>query len=229
MQRLREAAPDAAFAFRLYMGHFHFGVHEAIPAPTTYVTLIRDPVDRVLSLYQHRVEHHGVTAGIEEYLDRAFDIHVRDHQTRVLAGSDTDPRLGPCTEATLERAKRNIEDRFAFCGVTERFDEGLLLLARTFGWRDVRYVRHNDSTARRPRRGDLPERLIDRLEELNANDIALHRWATQRLVAQLSGWVELPAELVRFRRANQRFQRRGGKPALPVRAGRKLHRLLQAS
>jgi hypothetical protein len=35
------------------MGHFGYGIHEAIPGPSRYVTMLRDAPDRVASIYFH--------------------------------------------------------------------------------------------------------------------------------------------------------------------------------
>ena len=38
---------------RAVLGHFGFGIHRHIPRNSVYMTILRDPVDRVLSLYYH--------------------------------------------------------------------------------------------------------------------------------------------------------------------------------
>ena len=39
--------------FRLVMGHFQYGIHEFLPQEYTYVTIVRDPVERVISHYNY--------------------------------------------------------------------------------------------------------------------------------------------------------------------------------
>ena len=56
---------------------------------------------------------------------------------------DLDTPFGACTSDMLERAKRHIEERFSFVGITERFDESLVLLRRTFAWKPPYYVAAN--------------------------------------------------------------------------------------
>ena len=45
---------------RMLRGHMIFGLHEFMPRPCIYVTLLRDPVERVLSFYNYirRNPHH---------------------------------------------------------------------------------------------------------------------------------------------------------------------------
>lgn len=35
---------------RIFMGHVSFGLHKIIPKPCTYVTILRNPIDRIVSL-----------------------------------------------------------------------------------------------------------------------------------------------------------------------------------
>jgi hypothetical protein len=58
-------------------------------------------------------------------------------QVRRLCGDDF--AFGACSPAHLARAKDNLS-RFAFTGLTERFDETVLLLASKLGWTSTLYV-----------------------------------------------------------------------------------------
>ena len=59
------------------MGHFRFGLHAAFPAGGRYVTFLRDPVDQVISHYNHLLnsdspEHRqvvGPAGGLDRFLD----------------------------------------------------------------------------------------------------------------------------------------------------------------
>src|ERR1700730_11295873 len=39
--------------YRLIEGHLHFGLHRFIPGPSTYITFLRRPVERVRSFYYY--------------------------------------------------------------------------------------------------------------------------------------------------------------------------------
>ena len=76
MQRLagREAPP------RAISGHFSFGIHEGTVAKPCYVSLVRDPVERMASLYKHArmtPEHsmHAAAASLDlaEFYDLTLD------------------------------------------------------------------------------------------------------------------------------------------------------------
>jgi hypothetical protein len=111
----------------------------------------------------------------------------------------TDPGYGECDQATLDLAKHNLREHFAVVGLTERFDETLLLLKRTFGWQRIQYTRHN-VTRGRPRRDSLDAETLAVLSEYNQLDIALYQYA-QRLLAD-----QICAQGPSFARALWAFQ-----------------------
>src|SRR6185295_12324969 len=37
----------------VFAGHVHFGIHEKLSEPATYLTMLRDPVERIISHYYH--------------------------------------------------------------------------------------------------------------------------------------------------------------------------------
>jgi len=51
LEAFRDLPTDEKEHVRLVYGHFRFGVHEWLPQKARYVTMLRDPVDRVVSLY----------------------------------------------------------------------------------------------------------------------------------------------------------------------------------
>ena len=36
---------------RMFKGHMLFGLHEVLPQPATYITVLRDPIDRMISAF----------------------------------------------------------------------------------------------------------------------------------------------------------------------------------
>jgi hypothetical protein len=72
---------------------------------------------------------------LSEYLDE--DHYTRNEQVRRIAG--VPPEKGPCTEATLEKALEHLRTDFAVSGLTERFDESLILMKRRLGWSKYPY------------------------------------------------------------------------------------------
>ena len=179
---------------RMLRGHMIFGLHEMMPNPCTYFTLLRDPGERVISFYNYirRNPHHyhsemiaSQELSLGEYLETKTSTMMNNGQTRMLAGArQYDFPVGECTDELLEAAKRNLRDWFAVVGLVERFDETLLLLQRAFGWRRMFYVRQNVAE-RRPTPGDLSAETLDLVRKHNALDLQLYQYAKALFEAQL--------------------------------------------
>ncbi|HEX5725701.1 MAG TPA: polyhydroxyalkanoic acid system family protein [Longimicrobiaceae bacterium] len=160
---------------RAVVGHFWFGVHEHVGRPWTYVTLLRDPVERVVSLYHYLKLDERMS--LEEFAASPPFKEADNDQVRRIAGAD--PEIGGCTEAMLETAKENLRRHFSVVGVTERFDETLVLLDRRLGWtKEVASYPRNVNPARRPT-DSLPSSTADAIRARNALDVELHRFASE--------------------------------------------------
>jgi len=210
---------------RLIMGHTVFGLHELVPRPSTYITMVRHPVRLAVSQYRyvlrtpgHRHHHQVQGMSLEDYVQSGIAIEMDNSQTRAIAG-DVGTPFGECTAEMLDTARRNLAEHFSWVGVTERFDESMVLLRRTFGWSDVRYMSANVARrATQPAESDLAL-----IEERNSLDMALYDEACgafERRIAAEAGFAE---ELEQLRRANRRYGRWGKLTyTLPARIKRRL-------
>ena len=50
-RHLRNLPPARLRKTRMFKGHMLFGLHKILPQPSTYITVLRDPVERVLSAF----------------------------------------------------------------------------------------------------------------------------------------------------------------------------------
>lgn len=190
-------------------GHSRFGLHEFFPRPCTYFTLLRDPVDRVISYYYmvlHRpsdpdhpaVSSEGMSLGDYASSDR-FPIDNR--QTRLISGYGLSP--GPCPEQMLDVAKRHLREHFSVVGLTEAFDETLVVLKRMFGWRSVLYSRRNVGL-NRPRKARVEEETLKAIKDANRLDIELYACAQALFREQLSRQTpDFEIEVEALRRVNE--------------------------
>ena len=176
-----------------------------------YVTVLRDPVERVVSMYYHLQKHgseHGKGLSLSEFVtedDTRGTVH--NFQTRVLGqvGGISPPHLTP---ATLALAKRNLEQRFVVVGLTERFDESVLLMRRALSWSRMPFYEATN-VGDRPALADLPEGLVAAIEERNTLDTELHTWAAARLdKAVEAAGAAFRAEVTYFRLLNSGRGRR---------------------
>jgi len=212
---------------RLILGHTVFGLHELVPRPSTYITLLRRPVSLVLSQYGfvrrtpgHRHHQAAQGMGLEEYLASGLAQEMNNSQTRALAGA-VDVPYGENPPELLELAKRNVEEHFRVVGLTERFDESLVLFGLAFGWSRLSYVRANVASKRVvPSPAGLAE-----IERLNALDLELYDWAERRLQATIDGEPRFAAAYSRFERRNRLYQAWG---KVTYTLPKRLHARLQA-
>jgi len=171
---------------RMLRGHMIFSLHELMPGITTYFTLLREPVERVISFYYfirrnpHHYHYDPITSedlSLKEFLELRQNNMMDNGQTRMLAGAKQyEHPVGECTRELLEAAKQNLRERFSVVGLMERFDETLLLLRQAYGWRNVFYVQQN-VTSGRPLREDLPRDALDVVAEYNQLDIELYEYS----------------------------------------------------
>ena len=176
---LRKLSPRRLKRTRMFKGHMVFGLHEVLPQPATYITVLREPVDRVISAF---------------YFMRSYKLHPlywkfrrgnwtiddfvrwsrRDNvQSKIIAGADYEE---PCTAEIAEKARNNLLRHFAVVGLSERFEESLALMKLRFGWKLNTYSSFN-VTRSRPKKHDLAQSTLDLITQNNSYDMELHECA----------------------------------------------------
>jgi hypothetical protein len=197
---------------RLIMGHTVFGLHRYVPRPSTYVTVLRRPVSLVLSQYDfvlrtvdHR-HHRAVTSQnmtLRQYIESGVSPEMDNSQTRAIAGDLSTP-FGRCTDEMLETAKRNLDRHFAVAGLTERFDETLILLGKAFGWTRLYYIPSNVSPSQK--REELDPSVRELIEERNRLDLELYRHVSERFEAAIRSHPTFHRDLSHLRKMNSLYR-----------------------
>ncbi len=205
---------------RVLSGHTPYGGHP-LYATAPCFTLLRNPAERVLSHYSHiaRTPDHpsrllaphtpGKPPTLDEFL-RCGAVGVDNLQTRMLAGPEAMAiPFGQCDRAVFEQAKHNLVHGIAVAGLTERFDETLILMQRRFGWRLPRYTTENVG-ANRLHWDQVPNESRRRIWALTHWDRRLYALAVRRFYQAVAA--EGPAfgeSLARLWSANARSQQAG--------------------
>ncbi|MFQ5399196.1 MAG: sulfotransferase family 2 domain-containing protein [Anaerolineae bacterium] len=198
-----KALPEERRAqIRLLTGHMGYGMHSYFPGSTSYFTLLRDPVDRVISFYYfvRRNRTHYLhdfvidkNLSLREFMDSRVSIMISNFQTRLISGVWNAYEFGQCPPDALETAKANLRHNFTVVGLTEAFDQTLLLFQQAYGWRNICYTRHN-VTKSRPVKDLLDRDTLAAIEAANKLDLALYAYASLLFAEQ---WREAGAAMER--------------------------------
>ncbi len=197
----RQLAAFGLERIRYVAGHVPMGIHSAFGGTARYFTVLRDPVERVISLYYFLVQigipflENGKQLSFEEYVEARSDINLCDYQVRVVSGAaELDAPAAPQGEVVaaapverrhLEQAKRNIEELFLAASTLEQITELALILRRIYGWPLRRLqTEYKNPTKVRPQSAQLSPRLIKIIEECNAYDMELYDWVGKRFAEQ---------------------------------------------
>jgi hypothetical protein len=215
--------PEQMGSTRVIAGHFYFGVHEHLSGPWSYLTFLREPVERVVSHYhfvrrqpEHYLHEAALAMSLPEYVRFCGEAEPNNDQTRLLAGAAMASADGTSAPAMLPAAKRNL-DSHAAVGLTEAFDASLVLMRRVFGWGRPFYVRQN---VREQRSGSqsVPADEREVIRTYNALDVELYRHACERfardVAAQGNGYAR---EVRMFRSLNPLYGRLQGLTSTRVR------------
>jgi hypothetical protein len=202
LAEMKAIPKEQAARIKIVLGHIGFGVHDHLPWPCSYITMLRDPIDRVISGYYHilRDGSHKFQAEVQrmslkEYVSsdllrseaaRVNAVNAMDNgQTRLLAGNVVEAEMsgapveyGRCEEGMLERAKKNLKEHFKVVGLSERFDESLMLMKRVLGWSSIYYVKANVGW-NRTRKEEIGRETLRSIEKYNELDIELYRFASE--------------------------------------------------
>jgi hypothetical protein len=170
---------------RIVTGHLYFGAHAFSSRPGTYITMLREPIDRVISHY-YFVRHDPSNylydlarkMSLKEFVESCDRQEPNNDQTRLLAGKCNAASFGTCSGEMLEIAKRHLAEYFSVVGVTEEFDRSLILMKRILGWRNPFYRKQNVNE-HRLRKENIPPETLRVIQAYNELDIELYRNARE--------------------------------------------------
>ena len=165
-------------------GHFPYESNLFTPRNTTFFTMLRDPVERVVSEYYFNLRNPGERfhqlltrerMTLDQFVNSSVSAEVHNAQSRALADAGT----GACAEELLYRATNSLRVDMAVVGLTERLDETLLLCRAILGWRRIVY-RNVNVNRYRPALATIAPATIAGIEGLNSSDRKLYRFAVIR-------------------------------------------------
>lgn len=184
-EKIQEFSREDLSQVRLLHGHIAYGIHEYLPVPTRYVTVVREPVARVVSAYKFilNLERHGLheqvvkdQIGLEEFIETFWVDKRISRQTRLLC----DRHDGPLDDDALEEAKHNLTG-FWVVGLTERFEETFALLRRKLRLRLPFYATRNVG-----RPIPVSDRAVELIRGRERYDLGLYEFASDLFDRQIA-------------------------------------------
>lgn len=188
---------------KILYGHVDVQLARQIVPLQQCMTLLRDPVERIVSYYAF-TKHmncglHSDLArqtSIVQWIDALRLSETDNGMVRRFSGALHEVGIGGCTRQMLERAKANLA-QFALVGLTDRFDEFYALLAGGLGLPMRTYVAAKVN-ANRPRFDQLRADTLAELEQRNQLDRALYQFGEELLEQRLAK-IDLSAKIDEFR------------------------------
>ncbi|UDL91625.1 sulfotransferase family 2 domain-containing protein [Mesorhizobium sp. PAMC28654] len=186
---------EAIKNYRLFDCHIGYDIASKLDGKL--ITVIRNPFDRIISLYYYWRELPDTTYGpglakrltLEEFIECRDDLIILDAvntQTwqiafgTTLSARDSNAHLSP--DQLLEKAIKNLE-HFEVVGVTEAMPLVAMGIRSKLGLPVDAAMAHTNVTNSRPTLGEIPVALRDRIYSLVNVDLALYQHVLERYVA----------------------------------------------
>ena len=182
VDHLRARLREHGDGLQVITGHFPYCTVALLGGPVATFTVLRNPVDRTLSLLRRRkvVEARFRDLELEAiYEDAVLQDIIRNHMVKMLSLTADEMGATPLTQPVtfdddrLARAKGNL-DRIDVVGLQERFDDFCVALETRIG-RTLGAPRFANRTPHSP----VSDALRDRIAADNQMDVELYRFAEQ--------------------------------------------------
>jgi translation elongation factor EF-G len=220
-EKFKILSPQKQEKIAFIRGHMYYGFHRYIEQPSTYIVLLRNPVDRVISHYYHALRdtdhylHQQViekNLSLEDYTLRPISHEMDNGQTRSIAGVGSRPPIGGITPEIFQTAKDNLSINFSIVGVLDHFDEFLIMLRKEFGWKYPVYYKRRVAKNKQQSQAKNPatQELKKAIAEVNKYDMELYLTAKENFVKMIEQNKELlEKELPILRKLNIGYARYG--------------------
>lgn len=178
----RTLPPEEREHYRIIVGHTNLdmNLHRYLPQPCAYVTLLRDPIERILSLYYyisespwHALHEFIRSKSLKDCVESVGGF--ANEQTRALSSNASLSDFRGYKRELVENAKENILEKLTVVGITEEYDRFIDQLNKTFGW-DIQCYTKKAVTKSRPRRNEIPNETVSAIKKYNQMDIELYNY-----------------------------------------------------
>lgn len=231
IDRFRNLPESFRHRLSIVKGHLYYGVHQYIPRPAQYFTLLRKPLERTVSLYNYLMaepntpfykEVNEKQYTLEQLFENGYILNIDNCQVRFLCGAGPIP-FGQVNERHLQMAIDNLSNCYDAVGISEHFDESILLFAKKFGWATPWYTRQNEGRGGGIRLSELSEATLEKLKHYNRYDEILYQKAVELFRKEMDaagpGFMD---EVAAFKKENELRQAKTERNTLLMNYVRKL-------
>jgi len=193
----------------LIQGHQYFGIHKQLSQDCVYFTLLRHPVERVISAYQsfRKTKDSPNHWWAKKYtLRRVIAKHrgfweFNNYYTRILANIRPDEvKYGEIENKHYQQAKNNLKEHFLFAP-SEKFDEMLVYLHHKLKWRKSPYY-SRANTVKRKDRIEVDEETKKMIRRLNHYDLELYYYAKSEFEEKIKEVPDFEARVCYLQQGN---------------------------
>jgi len=195
--------------YRLIRGHFGYSIYQVLPKKPIYITMLREPIEYSISSYEmdrrmpELAKRYSMDSkkSLSELITDPSKLGLINRQTHWLAidfdvmslTKSLNPKIledfypeeknifihpKVSDSKLLEIAKKRIEE-FAFFGIVERFEESLMLLYYTFGWKPdpSKFELKLNKAPQRAKKKDLSNDALETILNRTKLDRELYQYA----------------------------------------------------
>ena len=192
---LKEVSTSQINQLKLIQGHLKYGIHNHFHRRAKYFAIIRDPINRVLSTYYYVLSQKNNPQNLStsnnqmtiyDFVQSGVNPFLINGQTQLISGK-TGNIDNPIIESEelFSLAKENIENDFLFLGITEMFDETILILKNMLGWH-MPYYSIANRTKKKPNYDAVNPTIISFIKEHNQLDIKLYNITKTSLLNRIA-------------------------------------------
>lgn len=178
---------------RVIMGHIELSdyIYQLLDRKRlVQLVLLRDPLSRVVSYYDytrtspnHPKYDLAKNMSLMEFVSHSQIDDVRNGQTYRILGWLKDNywrQHNYSDNEVLNLAKKQLVQRYSMFGITEQYDQFLLMARQMLGWKDIYYQRKNKS-GQKTNKTSIDEATVQLIKEFNSIDYALYDFAKNKL------------------------------------------------
>jgi len=202
--------------FRVLMGHYELNdyFYQLFDRKKmVQFTMLREPVGRVISYYDylrtspnHPKYSIAKDLSLKEFVTHPDIDEMPNGQAFRILGllkKDLWKKTKKTNDQLIQEVQYQLEKRFTLFGLTEMYDDFLLMAQRGLGWNDIFYQRMNSSKVKTDKT-KIPDDVIELIKKQNSVDMALYSFAKDLFLKRFEQ-MGLTKEMVKTFKANNKL------------------------